>query len=1033
MVIVRFSISFSRTLLRYRPPLAFPSSRKLIPGLANCAENAKTVPMFHTFLLLAALTLVSCIVQAEEDAPAPVPVGQAVDSIRLPDGFKATLFAGEPDLVQPIAMTTDPRGRLWVIECLSYPNWTTNRTGADRVSIYEDMDGDGRFDSKKIFWDKGRNLSGIALGFGGVWLCSLPELIFVPDRNGDDKPDAEPVPLLDGWDLGSKHNAFNGLAWGPDGWLYGCNGILGNSSIGAPGTPNAQRVPMNCGVWRFHPTRHVFEVVAHGTTNPWGIAFNDVGQMFVANCVIKHLFHVIPGAHYERMFGQDFNPYALDLIPSIADHIHWAGGYWKTEGANHPQNDVAGGGHAHCGAMIYLGGSWPEQYRNTFFTINIHGHRVNNDLLVPEGSGYVAKHGPDFLRVNDTWFRGVSVIPAPDGGVFVSDWSDAGECHDYDDIHRENGRVFKVVYGTKSQMPPDLRQMSDANLINLQTAANEWLVNQSRAILAERADARNLRPETAVRLREMFKVGANLHDRLRALWTLHVIGESASVIDDALVDPEDYIRAWAVQLGAENAPSRSFVSQISDMAANDSSRVVRLHVASALQRLPLSQRAPVAAGLVTHYEDADDHNLPLLIWYGIEPIAATNEAAALKLAEQAQIPLIRRYIAQRLALRMAFNGLTDLLARSANSSLQADLTRGMYDALHGRRQLSAPENWPAVARKLEKHPLKEVRDQALSLALTFGDETALRQLQDRVQDNARKPADRDAALEALAQTRRPELVGIFQHALSEPGLRQTAIRALAAYDNADTPKLILQNYSSLRPEEKAEAINTLASRSRFAAQLLEAAKEGRVPKRDITPFSARQIQAYKDARLEPLLKELGTVRAVSGEKAEQIARFKKLLTPAKLGQADLHKGRALFQRTCSSCHTLFGEGGKLAPELTGSQRSSLDYLLDNILDPNAVVWDRYKATYFETTDDRLISGIVLQENESTVTIQTQTGAITLPREDIAKRTQSNLSMMPEGLLDSLAEQEIVDLIAYLESPVQVSLPAEAVGSASTNR
>src|SRR5688572_24849066 len=333
--------------------------------------------------ILATALFVRTIIAA--DAPAAIPVERALSSIRLPEGFRATLFAGEPDVVQPIAMTTDSRGRLWVIECLSYPAWTTNKSGSDRVSIYEDLNNDGRFDKKTVFWDKGRNLSGIALGFGGVWLCSLPELIFVPDRNADDKPDREPDVLLDGWDLGIQHNVFNGLTWGPDGWLYGCHGILKTSYVGKPGIPKEDRVAINCGIWRFHPTRREFEVVAHGTTNPWGIGFDEFGQMFVANCVIKHLFHIIPGARYERMFGQDFSPYAFELIPSIADHIHWAGGYWNTEGAENPANDLFGGGHAHCGTLVYLGETWPEKYRNTFFTINTHVHRLDNDLLERQG------------------------------------------------------------------------------------------------------------------------------------------------------------------------------------------------------------------------------------------------------------------------------------------------------------------------------------------------------------------------------------------------------------------------------------------------------------------------------------------------------------------------------------------------------------------------------------------------------------------------------------------------------------------------
>lgn len=956
------------------------------------------------------------------DAPAAVPVGRALESIQLLDGFKATLFAGEPDVVQPIAMTTDVRGRLWVVECLSYPDWTTNKTGGDRVIILEDEDQDGKFDKRTVFLDNGRNLTGIALGFEGVWLCSLPELIFVPDRNGDDRPDREPDVILDGWDMGIQHNVFNGLTWGPDGWLYGGHGILKTSFVGKPGTPQEERVPINCGVWRYHPTKKKFEAVAHGTTNPWGIAFDQYGQMFIANCVIKHLFHVIPGGRYERMFGQDFNPYSFELIPSVADHIHWAGGYWKTEGAENPRNDVTGGGHAHSGAVIYLGASWPDKYRNTFLTVNIHGHRINNDQLVREGSGYVAKHMPDLMRVNDSWFRGVAITPAHDGGIYVSDWSDAGECHDYEDIHRDNGRIYKVQYGDKKLRYPDIRRVTDRELLNFQDAKDEWLVSQARLVLRERAESRNLQPVTATRLRQLFDSGDNTHFRLRALWALHAIGRAPS-LEAVLSDRDEYVRAWTVQLAIEDPQDvRSAVPHLVEMANHDDSAVVRLYLASALQKLSAEDRVRVASGLVKRSEDSEDHNLPLMIWYGIEPVVSNDEAAALKLLEVAQIPKIRNFIAQRLALRMTLNGIVEYLARSANPMADGDIVRGLSAALHGRRDVKAPAEWRTAARKLSEHPSREIRNEVLRLGLVFGDGAALDELQARAVDAKRTPTERIQALESLIQTRRPELVNLLQRSLTDAVLRQSAIKGLAAYEDPQTAGLILENYSKLNPAERAEAINTLSSRESFAKALLEAVKEERIPRRDITPFSARQIQAYKSPEVQRLVEALGSVREITGDKAEQVARYKKLLTQEALGQANLRRGRAVYERSCASCHTLFGEGGKLAPELTGSQRSNVDYILENVVDPNAVVWDQYKASYFETSDDQFISGAVVQENESTVTIQTQTGTITLPRREITSRRQSDLSMMPEGLFQLMEEQEVIDLVAYLQSPQQVPLP-----------
>ncbi|HZN36356.1 MAG TPA: PVC-type heme-binding CxxCH protein, partial [Pirellulaceae bacterium] len=211
-----------------------------------------------------AAALTANVAFAQDRALSP---DEAVASWKLPPGFQATLFAAEPEITQPMAFTFDDRGRVWVVECKSYPTWREDGTGNDRVTILEDTNGDGRHDKRTVFFDKGANLSGIEWGFGGVWLTAVPNLIFIPDRDGDDRPDAGPRVLLDGWDLKARHNVVGNLAWGPDGWLYGCNGILSNSLLGKPGTPPDRRTPMNCGVWRYHPLRHEFEAYAHGTTN----------------------------------------------------------------------------------------------------------------------------------------------------------------------------------------------------------------------------------------------------------------------------------------------------------------------------------------------------------------------------------------------------------------------------------------------------------------------------------------------------------------------------------------------------------------------------------------------------------------------------------------------------------------------------------------------------------------------------------------------------------------------------------------------
>lgn len=596
------------------------------------------------------------------DAKGPLTPAESLAKITAPQGFKVTLFAGEPDVVQPIAMTLDDRGRLWVIENLSYPTW--KEMGRDRIVIFEDTDNDGRFDKKKVFWDKGRYLSGLALGFGGVYICDAPDLAFIADKDGDDVPDAEPVVLLDGWSTKGKHNVLNALKWGPDGWLYGCNGITAPSKVGKPGTAEKDRTEINCGVWRWHPTKKIFEVYAHGTTNPWGLDWDQYGQMFITNCVIKHMFHVVPGGHYERMFGEDLNKHSYGLIAAAADHIHWAEGTkWTDSRGGKGAHDAAGGGHAHAGLMIYQGDNWPVEYRGNAFIPNVHGGRINRDTLHAKGSGYIAKHSKDFLFANDDWFRGLEMISGPDGGVYMTDWHDTGECHDYDKAETTTGRIYKIVHqGTgereeKRALPADMSKVDPMNLVSNWTRdMNDWHARQARRLLQEKYQGQEedwRKVGVAITASFAKSEALSTRDRLKMLWAAHAVDAVDEKLILALLDDKDeHLRGWAVRLELEDRKaSDAVLAKLTAMASADGSPRVRLELAAGLQRLPVEQRWAMAESLAANEGDAADANLPLMIWYGLEPAVATDKARALKLAASTKIPLLRQYIARRVAAK----------------------------------------------------------------------------------------------------------------------------------------------------------------------------------------------------------------------------------------------------------------------------------------------------------------------------------------------------------------------------------------------
>ncbi|HEY1111388.1 MAG TPA: PVC-type heme-binding CxxCH protein, partial [Opitutaceae bacterium] len=421
---------------------------------------------------------------AEHRAAPALSAEDAVAALRLPQEFRATLFAGEPDVQNPIAMAWDARGRLWVAE-----NYTYAERGVrfdtrlrDRVVVFEEGGTGGRFASRRVFVDDVAHLGSVAIGHGGVWLLCPPQLLFVPDRDGDAVPDGAREVVLDGFARAEQnhHTFVNGLKFGPDGWLYGRCGAGSPAELGVPGTPPEERVPLRGTLWRFHPTRRVVEVLSSGATNPWGHDWDEHGELFFINTVNGHLWHGIVGAHLKRPHTIDPNPRAYELMEQHADHWHFDTGRTWQDSRDGAANAL-GGGHAHVGMMIYQGTNWPAEYRSGLFTLNFHGRRANHEKLERRGSGYVGRHAPDVFISSDPWFRGIEIGYGPDGGVFVLDWSDTGECHNSTGVSRTSGRIYKIVHGEpRRDGPPDLRDARGRDLAAWQAHSNEWLVRQSR-------------------------------------------------------------------------------------------------------------------------------------------------------------------------------------------------------------------------------------------------------------------------------------------------------------------------------------------------------------------------------------------------------------------------------------------------------------------------------------------------------------------------------------------------------------------------
>ena len=988
--------------------------------------------------------------QAQPQPPKEIKAGlspqAAAAHMTVPSGFHVDLAAGEPQVHQPIAFTYDHRGRLWVAEAHTYPVRAPEGQGKDKIVILEDTTGDGKLDSQKVFMEGLNLVSGLEVGFGGVWVGAAPYLMFIPDKNGDDRPDGKPQILLDGFGYQDTHETLNAFIWGPDGWLYGCHGVFTHSRVGKPGTPDDQRTPLNAAVWRYHPTRHQFDVFARGSSNPWGVDFDQHGQAFITACVIPHLFHVIQGARYQRQGGQHFNPYVYDDLKTIADHAHYVGNirdhaWWGGKEPTLPTNtSSAGGGHAHCGAMIYLADNWPEKYRNHIYFNNVHGNRVNSDILEQTGSGFVGRHGKDLLLANDQWFRGINLKYGPDGSVHLIDWYDKNACHRRtpEIWDRSNGRIYRIRYGETKHKAVDLSKLTNPELVKLQLHQNEWYVRTARRLLQERRAALResdlstipMIRETVEPLREIMRHHDDPTRQLRAMWTLHSLDWlTLGNCLDQLNSPNEYVRSWAIQLMTERC-LKSFTQlsgpayrRYTELARQDPSPVVRLYLASTLQKIPPRQRWSIAAGLLLHAEDADDHNLPLMIWYGIEPLVTSDIKQALAMSDTSKIPLLKRYIIRRAATdNQTLENVISRLNRSTSSEEQLLFLEEILAAFQGRVNIPAPPAWQAAYEKLSQSNQLAVRNQADQVAVALGDRRIFPKLRKLVLDPKQEAGKRQQAMEMLIRGRDQQAAPVLQTVVSVQALRATAIRALAAYDDPRTAQVLLKSYGQLNVTERRDAINTLVSRPAYALALLDAVKNNQVPRTDIHAYNIRQLIRFDHEILKKrIASEWGQVRETSAEKQAQIAHYTSYLTPARLAKADLGNGRRLFAKSCAACHTLFDAGGKIGPNLTGSNRVNVNYILENMVDPSAVLGKDYRMTVIATADGRVISGLIQKETESALTLRTINDTVVIAKDDIDARKLSQQSMMPEGQLKQLKLLQVRDLVGYLASDIQVPL------------
>lgn len=1010
---------------------------------------------FHRSLFLFASLLINAFAQAENPLPqvarlksspvlhnlvpnrVPHPpqtdAEKTIAQIYLLPGFRTEVIAAEPDLHQPIAFAFDDRGRLWVVEANSYPAKRPEGKGLDKILIFEDRDGDGIFETKKVFIEGLNLVSAIEVGYGGVWIGAAPQLLFIPDRNHDDVPDGPPEVLLDGFGYQDTHECMNSFMWGPDGWLYGNQGVFNLAHIGKPGAADKDRTELRAGVWRYHPVRHEFEVFAHGGSNPWGLDYDEHGQIFMTHCRSYYgrgmTTHVIQGGHYWNQSNANYarfiiaNPPAdfpqfRNYLLASARTDHGAGGAGK------PGTDAIYGGHSHVGTMIYQGDNWPDEYRGHLFTHNLGGHQINHMINTPLGSGFdTTDVGQDLAFCTDPKYVAVDLQYGPDGAVYIIDWYDQQHCHNPNTERwdRSNGRIYRMEWSaTYKPVKIDLATQTDEQLVDLLTHKNQWYVRHAQGLLSERAASGKTIDEPArKKIQALATNDADGTHRLQGLWTAHAIGLlTEDLATKTLADSDPYVRAWTIQLTLDqkNAPP-AIQQRMIALAKSDPSPIVRRYLASAIGRLPQATAWPIAQALSQHAEDRDDRNIPLLLWDGIAPMMNEHLDDAFTLGATTPISQLADYIHWYTAT-MDGPALDRSIAalKEDDAPLLRRRLAGLWLAMQGRANLPMPSAWKSLAPKLYANSDQHIVRQAEQLAAVFGDDSIFPRLRQTLADAKANPDDRKHAFAVLSRALDKASLETFISLLDEDAFRTSAIKLLARFDSPEIAQALISRFEKLNSADRAAALAALTSRVPYATALLDAVAAKQINRDQLTAFHIRQLTALNDAEVNKrVVANWGTLQKSPAEKLAKIDKLQKTFDQAPLWAYDSGAGQQHFVKLCASCHRIGNEGARLGPELTGAGKNGIRYLLENIIDPDAVIGADYQATIIRTKGGDVLSGLLASQSNSAIVLRTTAGDTTIALSDIESKETSKKSLMPEGLLETLSDREQIELLKFLSS------------------
>jgi putative heme-binding domain-containing protein len=965
-----------------------------------------------------------------DDTP-PTPPEEALKKFKTRSDVALDLMAAEPVVEQPLYVSWDSKGRMWVtqyrqyqfpagLKIISYDQHLRAKfdkvplppprgeKGADKITVFEDTDGDGFFDKHEDVIT-GLNIASAALhGMGRIWVLNPPYLLSYADADFDAKPDSDtPEVELSGFGLEDTHSVATNLQWGMDGWLYGANGSTTTGNVSSANTKNV-KWEGQC-IWRYHPKKKTFEIYAEGGGNTFSLDFDSKGRLFSGTNGATRGMHYEQGSYGIKGWGKHgplTNPYAFGWF----EHMQHQG-----DNKRFPQ-----------AFTVYEGGLLGSAYEGKIIAPNALHNLVYVSERIADGSTFRTKDEENLLSTPDRWFRPVWAGVGPDGGFYMADWYDTRLSHvsPIDDWHKTSGRIYRVrpAAGAPKLKPFDLSKASGDELLGYLSHPNEWFRKQAilemgwRQMfdLAPKLKAMPLTLETlwamdAVTRDKMFQVQEG---NGRIGYNLHNYG---------LKSEDPYVRRWSVKMIGEQGRD---TDDLVRLAKTEQHPEVRAQILATAKKLPADSALPLLWS--GDAEDISGH-LPLLAWWALESKAEKERAAVFAFLKSdtafLKTALFRDNLAEKLAKRYAlaggeenFQSCADLLALTNDDALRGKFIAGIASAFEGAEMPKLPES---LTKALNDYMAKQSGGD-LTLALRSGSADALKSALKLLEDKKANSTARIAIAKTLAELGKQEavmpMVNILK-ATNPPGLKRGILQAAAKFDDKRIPEALLLGWEAQIAGDKAlreDALRVMAGRKEWAQILVSFVTEWKVPTKHFTVDIVRQLSLHKDPEIDAAIDKHWKGLLATGPTPEKKKEAERIKAVLKTGLGDADKGKIQFMARCVICHKLFGEGGQIGPELTGYDRSNADFWLDNLFMPSMEIREGFGAYIVKTKGGQILTGLMDAQDAKGIVIKDMANNKTaLKQTDIESMTASPISLMPEGLTTGMSDADLKDFFAYL--------------------